>query len=167
MFFNRNTLINKFIYFTYGTKDLWERRCANLHSKVHLELDGVPCELPELESIVLLNIPSWGGGARFSIPIPESIDLKQQLNDGLIEVFGLTSSFHIGQVMIGLSKPIFLGQARSVKLSLDEHLPVQADGEPWLQSPAQIEVTWNSHATLLKSSNATSWITNHGDNSRR
>lgn len=130
-----------------------------MHTKVVLELDGVRQQLPELESIVLLNIPSWGGGARFSIPqsstdFPEH--LTQSLNDGLIEVFGLTSTFHIGQVILGLTKPIFLGQARSVRLRLEEHLPVQADGEPWLQSPAQIDVTWNSHASLLKSSS--SWI---------
>lgn len=123
----------------------------------------MPKELPELESIVLLNIPSWGGGIKLAIPSGE--DFEQKLDDGLIEVFGLTSSFHIGQVMIGLSKPIFLGQARQVKLVLDEHLPVQVDGEPWIQSPAQIQLDWNSHATLLKNHNANTsfWVAEDGD----
>jgi len=127
---------------------------------VHLELDGTPVQLPELESIVLLNIPSWGGGVKLSIP--DNTDYEQKLNDSLVEVFGLTSSFHIGQVMIGLSKPIFLGQAHTVRLVLDEHLPVQVDGEPWLQSPAHIELSWNSHAMVLRNSNAPGtgfWIT--------
>ena len=155
-------MINKFIYFTYGTKDLLEHRCANLHTKVHLELDGIPQQLPELESIVLMNIPSWGGGVTLSIPTDYHRNYEQKFDDGLIEVFGLTSSFHIGQVMIGLSKPIFLGQARSVKLQLIEHLPVQVDGEPWIQSPASIKVSWNSHAILLKNTstnNASFWTT--------
>lgn len=101
-------------------------------------------DLPELESIVVLNIPSWGGGVHL---LPEG---EQSYNDQMIEVLGLTSSFHIGQVMIGLSSPIRLGTAREVRLTLAEHLPVQIDGEPWIEAPATIEVTWHSHAKLLK-----------------
>ena len=141
----RNTLINKFIYFTYGTKDLLERRCKNLQRKIRLELDGSLVELPELESVILLNISSWGGGVKL---LHDSV--QQNVDDGLLEVVGVTSSFHIGQLMMGLSKPIFLGQARVVKIHLLEHLPVQADGEPWLQHPAKIEIKWNSHAKLLQ-----------------
>ncbi|KAH9399202.1 hypothetical protein TYRP_018110 [Tyrophagus putrescentiae] len=110
-----NTLVNKFLYFTYGTKDLWERRCANLQRKVVLELDGVP------------------QGERDALR-------PQSVSDGLIEVYGLTGSFHIAQVIMGLASPIFIGQAREVRLTLAEHLPMQADGEPWLQAPRSL--TW-------------------------
>ncbi len=155
--------MNKFLYFTYGTKDLWERRCANLQRKVVLELDGVPQVLPaSLESITLLSIPSWGGGARFTIPKGERDALRpQSVSDGLIEVYGLTGSFHIAQVIMGLASPIFIGQAREVRLTLAEHLPMQADGEPWLQAPAVIDVAWNSTATVLKAASG-SWIANSG-----
>lgn len=138
-----NTFINKFIYFTFGTKDLWERRCKNLQTKIRLELDGENVCLPELESIVVLNIQSWGGGVRLVGEI-------NRFDDSRMEILGLTSSFHIGQVMMGLSKPIFLGQASQVKLWLDEHLPMQIDGEPWLQPPSKVEIKWNSHAKLLQ-----------------
>lgn len=121
-----------------------------------VELDGVPVTLPEVESVTLLNIPSWGGGARFSLPKGNN-QLRQSVSDGLIEVYGLTGSFHIAQVIMGLASPIFIGQARSVRLSLLEHLPMQADGEPWLQSPAVIDVTWNSSATVLRAASG-SWI---------
>ncbi|KAI2800162.1 hypothetical protein BLOT_014075 [Blomia tropicalis] len=157
-----NTLINKFLYLTYGTKDLLDRRCKNLHTKIQLELDGVLQQLPELESIVLLNISSWGGGVKLSIPTDE-YRFKQRPDDQLIEVFGLTSSFHIGQVMVGISSPIFLGQAKSVRLTLVEHLPVQVDGEPWLQSPAQIEINWNSYATVLNNTDSNNSINHVGD----
>lgn len=155
-------MINKFLYLTYGTKDLLDRRCKNLHTKIQLELDGVLQQLPELESIVLLNISSWGGGVKLSIPTDE-YRFKQRPDDQLIEVFGLTSSFHIGQVMVGISSPIFLGQAKSVRLTLVEHLPVQVDGEPWLQSPAQIEINWNSYATVLNNTDSNNSINHVGD----
>lgn len=140
--FNSNTFFNKFLYFSFGTKDLWERRCKNLNQKIHLELDGEEIILPELESIVILNIESWGGGIK--------LVSNNRFDDSLVEVLGLTSTFHIGQVMIGLSKPIYIGQAGKVRLMLEEILPVQIDGEPWLQPPASIEIEWNSHAKLLQ-----------------
>ncbi|UXI18306.1 staphylococcal nuclease domain-containing protein 1-like [Sarcoptes scabiei] len=140
--FFSNTFFNKFLYFSFGTKDLWERRCKNLNQKIHLELDGEEIILPELESIVILNIESWGGGIK--------LVSNNRFDDSLVEVLGLTSTFHIGQVMIGLSKPIYIGQAGKVRLMLEEILPVQIDGEPWLQPPASIEIEWNSHAKLLQ-----------------
>lgn len=140
--FYSNTFINKFIYFTYGTKDLWERRCKHMNTKIHLEIEGNVIQLPELESIVFLNISSWGGGVKMV--------QKNRFDDCKIEVLGLTSTFHIGQVMLGLSKPLFLGEGSHVKIRLNEHLPVQVDGEPWLQSPCQIDISWNSYAKLLQ-----------------
>ena len=148
---NRNTLVNKFIYFTYGTKDLLERRCANLDTRIRVELDGNLIELPQLEAILVLNISSYGGGVKLKIPSSQN-ELEHSLDDGKVEVFGLCSSLHIGQIMVGLSSPIFLGQASNVRIELLEHLPVQIDGEPWLQSPSKIDVSWNSHAKLLRHS---------------
>ncbi|GFO12496.1 diacylglycerol kinase [Plakobranchus ocellatus] len=57
-------LINKFCYFTYGTKDVLERECKHLHRRLKVELDGREIELPELEGVVILSIASWGGGCQ-------------------------------------------------------------------------------------------------------
>lgn len=38
--------------------------CVGLENQVDLYLDGVRVELPELQSIVCLNIDSWGAGVR-------------------------------------------------------------------------------------------------------
>lgn len=151
-------IINKLLYFSFGTKDFLEgRKCSQLNERIVLEMDGKKIDLPELESIVLLNIPSWGGGANLwqlglSTDLIDSEGRKwsqQSFNDGLIEVVGLYSSFHIGQLMIGLSEPLRLGQAKSVTIYLNERLPVQVDGEPWLQNPSVIRVSWHSSATML------------------
>lgn len=154
----RSRIINKLLYFTFGTKDFLEgRKCSQLNERIVLEMDGNKIDLPELESIVLLNIPSWGGGAnlwKLGLSTEETDSeghrwSKQSFNDGLIEVVGLYSSFHIGQLMIGLSEPLRLGQAKKVTIHLLERLPVQVDGEPWLQNPSVIRVSWHSKATML------------------
>ena len=54
----------QFLYLTYGTKDVLERYCKNLEKKVQLFMDNEEVTLPEVESIVLLNIPYWGGGVK-------------------------------------------------------------------------------------------------------
>lgn len=72
------------------------------------------------------------------------------ISDGIVEVFGVVSSFHIAQLQVGLSKPVRLGQARRVKLRLHGTLPVQADGEPWMQSPCDISIGHCGQATMLR-----------------
>ena len=57
-------IINKLIYFSYGTKDVLERQCQNLNKKLVLYMDNKKIELPEIESVVVLNIPCWGAGVR-------------------------------------------------------------------------------------------------------
>jgi hypothetical protein len=41
-------IINKLIYFSYGTKDVLERQCQNLNNKLELHMDGKKIELPEI-----------------------------------------------------------------------------------------------------------------------
>jgi diacylglycerol kinase (ATP) len=135
------------LYLSYGTKDLLERRCKKLNEKIRLELDGQPIDLPELESIIVLNIQSWGGGVE--IWNLGSGGPKQKINDKLLEVLGVYSTFHIGQLMIGLSEPLRFGQAKEVKIKLLERLPIQVDGEPWLQFPTTVSLSWNSRVKML------------------
>jgi diacylglycerol kinase (ATP) len=39
-----------------------ERDCKDLDQSIEVYLDGEKVELPSIESIVILNIPSWGAG---------------------------------------------------------------------------------------------------------
>lgn len=158
-----NRLVNKFLYLTYGTTDFLQgRKCSQLNERISLEMDGKLIDLPELESIVVLNIASWGAGANLwdlgldqnrmssdsSQPWP-----RQKMNDRLVEVVGLYSSFHIGQLMIGLSEPLRLGQAKVVKIQLKDRLPIQVDGEPWLNYPSTVSITYHSEALMLTTRN--------------
>lgn len=154
-----NRVLNKMLYLTFGTKDFLEgRKCSNLNERIILEMDGVKINLPELESVVILNIPSWGAGAdlwNLSLDSDRrstndgTFWPPQKINDHLVEVVGLYSSFHIGQLMIGLNEPLRIGQAKEVKITLLERLPIQVDGEPKLQYPSTINISWHSQASML------------------
>lgn len=74
------------------------------------------------------------------------------ISDGVIEVIGIVSSFHMAQLQVGLNKPIRLGQGRKVRIVIQESFPVQADGEPWVQSPCELSIYCNGQVKMLKSS---------------
>ncbi|KAH9495777.1 hypothetical protein Btru_013297 [Bulinus truncatus] len=121
-------LINKVCYFTYGTKDVLERECKDLHKKLKLELDGQEIQLPELEGVVVLNIASWGGGCQPWGNYQDSSMTAPRYDDGKLEVMGLFSSFHIAQLQVGLATPLRLGQAEHVKITLyGGKAPIQID----------------------------------------
>lgn len=82
----------------------------------------------------------------------DSEQLTASISDGRIEVMGIVSSFHMAQLQVGLSKPIRLGQAQNVRIRMKQSFPVQADGEPWIQTPSEINITCDGQAKMLKCS---------------
>ncbi|XP_022185796.2 diacylglycerol kinase epsilon isoform X2 [Nilaparvata lugens] len=145
-------LFNKVLYLLFGTQQVMERSCQDLDQRIELYLDGVRQELPSIEAIVVLNIPSWGAGVNlWQVGSDENSDLPEQsVNDGLLEVVAVYSSFHIAQLQVGLSEPLRIGQAKCVKIKMKSKTAMQVDGEPWLQQPATITVTSaNNQATVL------------------
>lgn len=137
-------LLNKLIYFKYGTIDTFLKECRYLTQNIELELDGKIIDLPHLESIVVLNIPFWGGGCQ-----PWSPE-NQSINDGLLEIFGIYSSFHIAQLQVGLAEPYRIGRAKQVKIKLRKRFPMQIDGEPFEQEPAEVVITHFNQAIMLE-----------------
>ena len=58
------------------------------------------------------------------------------------------SSFHIAQMQVGLGEPHRVGQAREVRLVLGDSVPMQIDGEPWEQHPAEITLTHHNQVNV-------------------
>ncbi|PAA89796.1 hypothetical protein BOX15_Mlig007917g1, partial [Macrostomum lignano] len=169
-------MINKLWYFGYGTRDLWERACRNLHRRLTVILDGRTLNLPELEGLVVLNIASWGSGcrpwgssasptvsddsssAKMSNPASSAAQPDAQLHfrpqshgDGRFELMGLHSSFHMAQLQVGLAPAIRLGQGSNLQIVLRSgSVPVQVDGEPWLQGPCTFTVAHRGQAAVLR-----------------
>uniref|UniRef100_A0A672VF36 Diacylglycerol kinase n=1 Tax=Strigops habroptila TaxID=2489341 RepID=A0A672VF36_STRHB len=143
-------IINKAVYFFYGTKDCLVQECKDLNKKVELELDGERIELPNLEGIIVLNIGYWGGGCRLWEGVGDEPYPLARHDDGLLEVVGVHGSFHCAQIQVKLANPVRLGQAHTVRLILkSSKMPMQVDGEPWAQGPCTVTITHKTHALML------------------
>lgn len=69
----------------------------------------------------------------------------QQIDDKVLEVVGITGSFHMvvipcnvltctkGTIQVSLSEAIRIAQGFALKMKLKRRLPAQVDGEPWTQ----------------------------------
>jgi len=63
------------------------------------------------------------------------------LDDGLLEVVGISGVVHMGQMQSGIRTGIRLGQGKEIKIELRTTLPVQVDGEAWPQPLGYIAIT--------------------------
>ncbi|XP_063987787.1 diacylglycerol kinase theta isoform X2 [Diachasmimorpha longicaudata] len=144
-------LRNKSVYVKMGLKKMVGRTCRDLQRKIRLEVDGKLVDLPQLEGIIILNILSWGSGAK---PWGENIEEqfhKPNHYDGMLEVVGVTGVAHLGQIQSGFRTAIRIAQGGHIKIHLNSDIPVQMDGEPWVQSPGDVVVLKSAlRATMLK-----------------
>ncbi|KAK9303017.1 hypothetical protein QLX08_005186 [Tetragonisca angustula] len=149
----KSRLRNKGVYVTMGLRKMVKRKpCKDLHKEIRLEVDGRVVELPQVEGIIILNILSWGSGAN-----PWGPDTKEDQfytpnhGDGMLEVVGVTGVMHLGQIQSGLRTAMRIAQGGHIKIHLHSDIPVQVDGEPWVQSPGDIVVLKSAlKATMLK-----------------
>uniref|UniRef100_A0A674D518 Diacylglycerol kinase n=1 Tax=Salmo trutta TaxID=8032 RepID=A0A674D518_SALTR len=130
---------NKGVYLKAGLQKLSHTR--NLHKDLKLQVDKQDVELPSIEGLIFLNIPSWGSGADLWGSEGDSRYGKPRIDDGMLEVVGVTGVVHMGQVQGGMRSGIRLAQGNYVRITVTKPIPVQVDGEPWIQAPGNIIIS--------------------------
>uniref|UniRef100_A0A8C3T8R6 Diacylglycerol kinase n=1 Tax=Chelydra serpentina TaxID=8475 RepID=A0A8C3T8R6_CHESE len=143
---------NMMWYGVLGTKELLQRTYKNLEQRVQLECDGVTISLPSLQGIAVLNIPSYAGGINFWGGTKEDNNFgAPSFDDKKLEVVAV-----FGSIQMAMSRVINLqhhriAQCRMVKITIrgDEGVPVQVDGEAWIQPPGIIKIQHKNRAQML------------------
>mmetsp|Transcript_11704 Transcript_11704/g.29577 ORF Transcript_11704/g.29577 Transcript_11704/m.29577 type:complete len:762 (-) Transcript_11704:45-2330(-) len=132
---------NKLIYAIEGGKACFNS-FPSINSLFDVDIDGVKFVIPDqIEGIIILTVPFYAGG--FDLWGQDVEDVapagmkrkpftKSSTSDGLLEVVGITGSFHMGTITAGLSKGIRIAQAADIRLRAksDLEIPFQVDGEP-------------------------------------
>ncbi|XP_027693437.1 diacylglycerol kinase delta-like [Vombatus ursinus] len=143
---------NMMWYGVLGTKELLQRTYKNLEQRVQLECDGEIMALPSLQGIAVLNIPSYAGGINFWGGTKEDNNFgAPSFDDKKLEVVAV-----FGSIQMAVSRVINLqhhriAQCRVVKITIcgDEGVPVQVDGEAWVQPPGIIKLQHKNRAQML------------------
>ncbi|XP_028271709.1 diacylglycerol kinase theta [Parambassis ranga] len=130
---------NKGVYVKVGLQKISYTR--SLHKELQLQVDAQNVPLPNIEGLIFLNIPSWGSGADLWGSEVDGRYGKPSIDDGLLEVVGVTGVVHMGQVQSGLRSGIRIAQGNYIRLTVSRPIPVQVDGEPWIQPPGHIIIS--------------------------
>uniref|UniRef100_A0A673XMT6 Diacylglycerol kinase n=1 Tax=Salmo trutta TaxID=8032 RepID=A0A673XMT6_SALTR len=148
----RSRTKNRVWYGVLGTKELLQRTYKNLEQKVQLECDGQYIPLPSLQGIAVLNIPSYAGGTNFWGGTKEDdIFCAPSFDDKILEVVAVFGSMQMAVSRVIKLQHHRIAQCRSVKITIlgDEGVPIQVDGEAWVQPPGVIKIQHKNRAQML------------------
>ncbi|CAH0722984.1 unnamed protein product, partial [Brenthis ino] len=153
----RSRARNYMWYGVLGSKEWVNRTYRHLGQRVQLECDGQRIPLPELQGIVVLNISSFMGGTNFwGGTRGDDLFLAPSFDDRILEVVAVFGSAQMAASrLINLQKHR-IAQCRAVQINIlgEECVPVQVDGEAWLQPPGCVRIIHKNRAQMLCRSRA-------------
>ncbi|KAG5836934.1 hypothetical protein ANANG_G00233930 [Anguilla anguilla] len=148
----RSRTKNRMCYGVLATKELLHRTYRNLEQRVLLECDGRPIPLPSLQGIAVLNIPSYAGGTNFWGGTKEDDTFTApSFDDKVLEVVAVFGSMQMAVSRVINLQHHRIAQCRTVKITIlgDEGVPVQVDGEAWIQPPGYIRIIHKNRTQTL------------------
>ncbi|KFO22636.1 Diacylglycerol kinase kappa, partial [Fukomys damarensis] len=143
---------NKIWYGLLGSKELLQRSYRKLEERVHLECDGEAIPLPNLQGIVVLNINSYAGGVNFWGSNTAATEYEAPaIDDGKLEVVAIFGATQMAMSRIINLQHHRIAQCRELMITIDgeEGIPVQVDGEAWIQRPGLIKIRYKNAAQML------------------
>ncbi len=118
-----------------------------------LECDGTKIPLKNVQGIVVLNIPSYTGGVNFwgHNSKTEHTFTVPSFDDKILEVVAVSGCMQMALSRVVSIKSNRIAQCRSVKIQIlgNEGVPVQVDGEAWIQPPGFIYLVHKNRAQML------------------
>ncbi|KAG5678663.1 hypothetical protein PVAND_008318 [Polypedilum vanderplanki] len=136
------------IPYTHGGSNLWGENLSQKRLRRSTSSNGPFKKIKKLRS----------ADKEMSTQSFNSVDLSiaiQDIGDRKIEVIGLESCLHMGQVRTGLrASGRRLAQCSEIVLKTKKTFPMQIDGEPWMQEPATIKITHKNQVPMLASPKA-------------
>ncbi|CAL5374552.1 unnamed protein product [Camellia sinensis] len=148
-----NQFMNKVLYAREGARSIMDRTFEDFPWQIRVEVDGVEIEVPEdAEGVLVVNIGSYMGGVDLWQNDDETSDNfdPQSMHDKVLEVVSISGTWHLGKLQVGLSRARRLAQGQSIKIQLCAALPVQIDGEPWVQQSCTLAISHHGQAFMLK-----------------
>lgn len=148
----RSRLRNLLWYGLLGGRELVHPSCADLNEQIELECDGRIMPLPRLQGIVVLNIPSYMGGTNIWSRRSEKRFTKPSHDDRMLEVIAITGMGLMARSKMGIQGLAHrLAQCRTVRLTWkhNESIPMQTDGEAWMQEPCTICIVHKNRQQML------------------
>jgi diacylglycerol kinase (ATP) len=72
------------------------------------------------------------------------------IQDGQLEIVAVTGSLHLAQLKLGLTSCVKVAQTSNIEIRLLRPLPLQVDGEPWVQDKCVIRIYCSEKMVMLK-----------------
>ncbi|KAL1490343.1 hypothetical protein ABEB36_013057 [Hypothenemus hampei] len=148
----RSRAKNYLWYGVLGGKELLQRTFKNLEQRVQLECDGQRIPLPSLQGIVILNIPRFMGGINFWGGTKEDdVFLAPSFDDKILEVVAVFGSMQMAASRMVKFQHHRIAQCQSIQINIlgDEGVPIQVDGEAWIQPPGIIRILHKNRMQML------------------
>ncbi|XP_020606100.1 diacylglycerol kinase iota-like [Orbicella faveolata] len=146
-------LVSVFFVLQASTATFLQRKARYFFTFTTIECDGVDMTEKLLETkplcLLFVNIPSYSAGTSpWGHPGKDSDFQPQRLDDGYMEVIGLTSATLATTRVGGHGERI--AQCKEAVLVTSKSLPMQVDGEPCRLFPSRIRISRRNQANMLQ-----------------
>jgi len=146
---------NKWWYTYYGIRELFQPM-DTVAPYLELRVDGQLVKLPSsIRTLQFFNIHSSADGVDFFGISKRSNRTELQrfaqpcLHDGLLEVVGTEGVPHLLAIRSGMSHSRRIAQGKEITVTLTRPLPIQLDGEAWIQQPSTISISFRKTVSVV------------------